>query len=62
MSQPTEDVWQLDLSDPDVREMARYSHRPTERWTIYGNLVDVSCDTCHNNWPCPTVLALRRYQ
>lgn len=54
---------ELDLTDPDVREMARFNHRPRERWAVSaggrGFLQGVLCDTCHNAWPCPTVIDLR---
>lgn len=52
----------LDMSDPDIREMARHHHTPVEHWSNTGTLMGVNCDMCSNSWPCATVTALRRFQ
>ena len=58
-SQGSEPRAALDLTDPDVREMARWNHKPRERWTIGFGLNEVRCKECGQVWPCPTVQALR---
>ena len=57
-----ENVTRLDLSDPDVREMAERHHYPEELWSNTGQLHAVRCATCFQDWPCATRLALRRYR
>lgn len=48
----------LDLRDPMVLMMARHNHVPEEAWSDDGQLEDVLCETCHNEWPCPTRIAI----
>lgn len=50
---------ELDLTDPEVREMAEHNHEPQEMWTMAGQLMSVSCRACGHAWPCPTKVALR---
>lgn len=49
----------LDLTDPEVREMAEFNHRPKELWRGNGELLSVVCEACGNSWPCDTKRALR---
>ncbi|GAA0738639.1 hypothetical protein Drose_04325 [Dactylosporangium roseum] len=50
--------WQLELSDPYVREMADRNHTPREMWSMGGSLIDVTCEQCGQGWPCATRRAL----
>jgi len=54
-------VTELDLTDPEVREMADRNHTPDEMWSTQGVLISVHCDTCGQPWPCETRKALRDY-
>jgi hypothetical protein len=47
-------VTRPDLSDPLVLEMADRNHRPAETWTLGGDFVGVTCETCLRPYPCPT--------
>jgi len=48
----------LDLTDPRVRDMAARNHVPREMWSMAGQLISLSCDTCGHQWPCGTRQAL----
>lgn len=52
----------IDWTDPDVLQMVKRNHVPTEDWTMAGFLIGVRCETCGNGWPCPTVVRLRQEQ
>jgi hypothetical protein len=51
----------LNLTDPDVRAMARRNHQPDEMWTFGGDVM-VICETCKKDWRCPTRLALDAWE
>lgn len=55
------DRFKLDLFDPMVREMAETNHVPTEVWTPSG-YVTVTCETCHQEWPCMTRTQLNKME
>ena len=53
----------MDLTDPLVRDMADFNHRPEEHWWLnaYHRIDhDVRCGTCDQGWPCETRRELRR--
>lgn len=54
---------EIDLRDPQVREMVQRNHLPEEHWSgeLGGSqLVSVNCQTCYQDWPCVTVRELRQ--
>lgn len=53
---------ELDLTDPEVREMARTNHVPKEWWSPTGVLLSVHCDECGHRWPCGTRERLRTHE
>lgn len=48
----------LDLSDPEIWQMAYRHHVPGETWTASGHLIGVFCEQCGQDWPCGTKQAL----
>jgi hypothetical protein len=49
----------LDLTDPEIWEMANRHHRPDEAWTVGGNFIGLFCEKCGQTYPCATRQALR---
>lgn len=51
-----------DFNDPKIRSMVNY-HCPTE--LFFSNQRPSTgpvCDTCHQNWPCPSIQELREWE
>jgi len=52
---------QLDLSDPDIRDMIHRNHQPWELRERAGDreLIGVKCHYCREDWPCAAITLLR---
>jgi hypothetical protein len=49
----------LDLTDPEIWEMANRHHVPDEVWNVGGKFVGLFCEKCGQAFPCATRRALR---
>jgi hypothetical protein len=50
---------ELDLTDPEIWQMADFNHRPHEAWTAGGKFLGLYCEKCGHPYPCDVRRALR---
>lgn len=53
---------EYDMSDSAIRAMVENKHYPEEKMPMSGSLAFISCEQCHNPWPCPAVVKHREWR